>query len=185
MRFGLTLILVVGILTVTTALEAQSYRDELQFGEHDLINKALSATEEGNFEKVKKIVDLLNPLIKGLERRYSVGIYEEINVGITQGNSDKLSRGFYRLAYHDVIDLLSVAQDARGRSDNLAQIWLRKAYLSYVLLSPRVQRISIAADGNIRNLFAKAQIASPSAGTFGDMLLRIQKDMETISKDFM
>ncbi|HET6370108.1 MAG TPA: hypothetical protein VFG95_02860 [Nitrospiria bacterium] len=184
MRFGLTLMLVVGILTATTALEAQSYRDELPFGEHDLINKALSATEEGNFGKVKKIVDLLNPLIKGLERRYSVGIYEEINIGIAQENSDKLSRGFYRLAYHDVIDLLSSAQDARANSENLAQTWLRKAYLSYGLLSPQVQKISIATDGNIRNLFAKAQVASPSPGAFGDTVVRIKTELEKISKEF-
>lgn len=138
---------------------AQSYRDLGNLSLNDTFEKLLDGARLNHFEELEKSIQVLTPLIKMLESKYSNKENSLLQTAVSQRNSEMALVAIQKLIYYDMKDQLLNGIDLVSTSKDRAITRFKYAYLDYLLLSPSLQTINFNGEQKIRNLFRKFAIS--------------------------
>ncbi|MBI3606484.1 MAG: hypothetical protein HY207_00780 [Nitrospirae bacterium] len=131
--------------------------------------------------KVERHAQVLGGLIASLDLRFDGKIRQRLSEAVETQSAELLLRVARELVIYDAIDNLDIAQNQIVLNESFARSRTKIANLDYQLLSPWVQARSIKLDGTIRNLFARANIATPDPRDFQKMIQTIAQHLRDLS----
>jgi hypothetical protein len=150
--------LLIGMIDVPVS-SAQSYRDLGNLSLNETFEKLLESARLNHFEELEKSIQVLTPLIKMLESKYSNKENSLLQTAVLQQNREKALVAIQKLIYFDMKDQLLNGIDLVSTSKDRAITRFKYAYLDYLLISPYLQTVNFNGEQKIRNLFRKFAIS--------------------------
>ena len=147
----------IGLLSFLTGglSYAQTYRD-IGLPPSEIYEKMIVYSQENDFEKLNKTLQLIKPITQALNTKYSKNPESEIQNAVDHKDGAKALLAVQRLIALDLHDLLSITGGTIRESSERATSKLKAAFLDYSILSPYIQVKSFSGDQKIKNIFRRA-----------------------------
>lgn len=128
---------------------------EVSLSSSVVFERMLAMTDQDDWEKLPKALDLLGPSIRRINERFQTDVGQQIDRAVADKNKARVIFEVLNLIRLSIRDLLHRShENAEDRSSVLPD--LKEAYGEYLLLDPYVQSADFEASKTFKKAFQRA-----------------------------
>jgi hypothetical protein len=146
---------------------AQPYRDNLPLPSIEINRQLMTYAQAKDFEKISRTLTMVKPLTDALKKKFVSDVESELRSGLKAQDQDRIVKATQRLVYLDLKDLMDLAVELMGESNDKAKTKMKAAYLDYLLLSPYIEKLNFSSDQKIKKHFRSANLALDASVAYG------------------